>query len=124
MNPIIDTGFWSTLETLLETQKLVIDRPVGARHPRYPGLVYPLPYGYLEGTSAADGDGIDVWVGSLGERSLTGILCTFDTVKRDAEIKLLAGCTDKDIETIRQFYTEFMRILYIPKPDRLGLPKP
>jgi inorganic pyrophosphatase len=116
MNPIIDTGFWSTIENLLETQKLVIDRSIGAQHPRYPGQVYPLPYGYLEGTSAADGDGIDVWVGSLGERPLTGILCTFDTVKHDAEIKLLLGCAEKDIQTILDFHGKAMRMLYIPKP--------
>lgn len=116
MNSNLETEFWATLEALLETNKLVIDRPIGAHHPRYPGRVYPLPYGYLEGTSAADGDGIDVWVGSLGERPLTGILCTFDTVKRDAEIKLMLGCTEKDIETILDFHGKSMRTLYIPKP--------
>jgi inorganic pyrophosphatase len=124
MNLNAEPNFWATLETLLDTHKLVIDRPHGVPHPRYPDLIYPLDYGYIEGTTAGDGDGIDIWVGSLGGRTLTGILCTFDTVKRDAEIKLLAGCTEQDIETIHHFYTGFMRILYIPKPDRLSLSKP
>jgi hypothetical protein len=46
---------------------------------------------------------------------LTGILCTFDTIKRDAEIKLLIGCTMDDITVIRDFYKQ-MRTLYIPNP--------
>ena len=116
MNSNFEPGFWATIETLLDTHKLVIDRPSGVPHPRYPELIYPLDYGYIDDTTAGDGDGIDIWIGSLGGRILTGILCTFDTVKRDAEIKLLAGCTEKDIETILHFYSEFMRTLYIPKP--------
>jgi hypothetical protein len=46
-------------------------------------------------------------------KTLTGILCTFDTLKRDAEIKLLIGCTEEDIQTIRDFHKE-MCTLYIP----------
>jgi inorganic pyrophosphatase len=116
MNSNFDTNFWTAIETLLDAHKLVIDRPRGALHPRYPELIYPLDYGYIDGTTAGDGAGIDIWVGSLGSRMLTGILCTFDTVKRDAEIKLLAGCTEQDIETILNFHSGFMRTLYIPKP--------
>jgi inorganic pyrophosphatase len=108
--------FWAELETLLAESRIVIDRPKGRPHPRYPDVIYPLDYGYLEGTSAGDGDGIDVWIGSKAEKTLTGILCTFDTVKRDAEIKLLAGCSAQDVETVLCFFNEgFMRYLYIPK---------
>ena len=101
---------------LIAANKIVIDRPKGARHPRYPELVYPLDYGYLENTTAGDGDGIDVWMGSLDRKTLTGILCTFDTIKRDAEIKLLIGCTQQDIQTIRNFNGQ-MRTLFIPNPS-------
>ena len=110
-------AFWETLVALLTTRKLIIDRPKNQPHPRYPDLIYPLDYGYLEGTSAADGDGIDVWIGSLAEKTLTGILCSFDTNKNDAEIKLLLGCTPTDVETITQFNTKYMRFLYIPRPQ-------
>jgi inorganic pyrophosphatase len=109
-------NFWQSLQGLISDDKVVIDRPRGAPHPRYPELIYPLDYGYIDGTTGGDGDGIDIWIGSLGGWLLTGILCTFDTVKRDAEIKLLAGCTEQDIENIHHFYTGFMRTLYIPKP--------
>ncbi len=85
--------FWSTLDALVSTSRLVVDRPAGSAHPRYPALIYPLDYGYLAGTTAADGGGIDVWLGSLPERRLTGVICTVDLHKRDAELKLLLGCT-------------------------------
>ena len=99
---------------LATSRPIVIDRPRGEAHPRYPDLIYPFDYGYVEGTLAADGDGIDVWIGSQKDRVLTGILCTYDTVDRDAEIKLLLGCTENDVGVIINFIPDFMRYLYIP----------
>lgn len=85
--------FWRTLDELVSTSRLVIDRSAGSAHPRCPDFTYPLDYGYLQGTVAADGDGMDVWVGSLPKRRVTGIICTVDLHKRDAEIKILLACT-------------------------------
>jgi inorganic pyrophosphatase len=117
-----DTSFWQEMNQLARTNSIVIDRPKGSLHPRYPEVMYPLDYGYLENTTASDGDGIDVWIGliKITERSesdelLTGILCTFDTLKRDAEIKLLIGCTKEDVEIICSFHRE-MHILFVPNP--------
>jgi len=112
-----DTPFWQTLSDLAATHPIVIDRPKGKPHPRWqPDVPYPFDYGYLEGTSAADGHGIDVWIGSLGRAPLTGILCTYDTFKRDAEIKLLLGCTPEDVQIILAFHDENMRVLHIVNP--------
>jgi len=85
--------FWHKLDQLLITAELIVDRPKGSKHPRYPFLIYPLDYGYLQGTHSADGAGIDVWLGSVPDPQVTGIICTVDLQKRDAEIKLLLGCT-------------------------------
>lgn len=79
-------------------------------------MIYPFDYGYIEGTSASDGDGIDVFIGSQSNRALTGILCTFDTIKRDAEIKLLLGCTMRDVQFIRAFLGD-TRIVYVPHQE-------
>jgi inorganic pyrophosphatase len=111
----LDTLYWQGMEQLLVTNKIIIDRPKGKPHPRYPQLIYPLDYGYLESTIASDGGGIDVWMGSLQTKTLTGILCTFDKIKRDAEIKLLIGCTNEDVHVIRNFNNE-MLTLFIPNP--------
>lgn len=104
------------MANLVVSRPIVIDRPRGKAHPRNPDLIYPLDYGYVEGTLAADGDGIDVWIGSQDKRALTGIVCTYDTGDRDAEIKLLLGCTENDVRTIIDFIPDFMRYLYIPRP--------
>ncbi len=84
-------------------------------HPRHPEMIYPLDYGYLENTTSGDGAGIDVWIGSLNNKKLTGILCTFDKLKRDAEIKLLIACTTEDVQTIQRFNSN-MQMLFIPNP--------
>ena len=93
-------AFWAALDELLARCELVIDRPQGSGHSRYPERIYPLDYGYLAGTTAADGDGLDVWRGSLPARGLVGALCTVDLFKRDVELKLLLGCTPDEIERV------------------------
>src|SRR5690349_7290555 len=84
--------FWQGLDQLTASTRLVLDRPKGSEHPRYPGQVYPLDYGYLEDTLSGDGQGIDIWVGSLPERKVTGAIFTVDLEKRDSEMKILLGC--------------------------------
>jgi inorganic pyrophosphatase len=99
-------NFWHKLDQLVAKHELVIDRPKGSHHPRYPEMVYPLSYGYLAGTQAADGEGIDVWVGSLPERAVTAIICTIDMLKRDTEIKILLGCTAQEMQKILDFHND------------------
>src|SRR5512137_2080542 len=92
----VNATFWEYLDSLLRSAQIVIDRPRGSTHPRYPSYIYPLDYGYLEGTSAGDGQEIDVWRGSLPDKKLDAIVCTVDLLKEDAEIKLLVGCTEDE----------------------------
>jgi inorganic pyrophosphatase len=98
--------FWEFLEQLIASSEIVIDRPAGSRHPRFAEIVYPFDYGYLAGTSSADGDGMDVWRGSLAEKTLGAILVTVDLRKRDSEIKLLLGCTPQEIAAILDFHNK------------------
>ena len=59
-----DDPFWKAIDSLVQESEIVIDRPKGSHHPRYPELVYPVDYGYLKNTSSMDGGGIDVWRGT------------------------------------------------------------
>lgn len=102
--------FWQALDALLPQSQLVIDRPRGFRHPRFTDFVYPLDYGYLDGTLSADGEGLDVWLGvaaegkSLVDCCVCGVIASVDLDKRDAELKLLLNCSEEEMRAIEQIY--------------------
>ena len=108
--------FWQYLDTLAAGSRKIVDRPKGSSHPRFPGQVYPVDYGYLDGTTSVDGGGLDIWIGSQAAESITGILCTVDLLKRDGELKILFGCGLEDVELILNFVNSHsMRAMYIPR---------
>lgn len=92
--------FFNAFDMLVSSSEIVIDRPRGTSHPRYPDFIYPFDYGYLKGTRSGDGDGIDVWVGSKTEQRITGIIVCVDLMKRDSECKALIACTSKEMQQI------------------------
>jgi len=100
------SNFWHYLDRMVASSKPVIDRPKGSHHPRYPEVTYPVDYGYLEGTTTVDGGGLDVWVGSLPEKSLTALVLTVDLHKHDVEVKLLLGCTEIEQQAILNFHND------------------
>ena len=109
--------FWKAIDKLISSGKIVIDRPKGSSHPRYPEIIYELDYGYIEGTESMDGDGIDVWRGSLTSANCDAIICTVDLLKHDSEIKLLVGCTEEEKQTAYDFHnkSEFMKGILIKR---------
>jgi len=110
--------FWEFLDKLVATSTITIDRPAGSCHPHHPQITYPLDYGYLDGTSSADGDGIDLWLGSQPENRLEAIVVIVDLQKRESEIKLLLGCTPAETETILRFHNSgLMRAEILKRPD-------
>ncbi len=111
MNQDMNLEFWAALDKLVGQSEIVIDRPKGSAHPRYPHMIYPLDYGYLNNTQSMDGGGIDVWVGSDERKVVDAIMCTVDLMKRDSEIKLLIGCTEEEKQIVckRQNTSENMK---------------
>jgi len=107
-------NFWQALDLLVEEHELVIDRPAGSAHPRYPTCIYPLDYGYLRGTSSSDGGGIDVWRGS-SDAGIAAVMVTVDMLKRDSEIKILLGCTEEEIDLVNLEHnnSQFMKGILI-----------
>jgi inorganic pyrophosphatase len=97
--------FWTQIEQLVASSRIVIDRPKGSEHPRVPGCIYPLDYGYLEGTTSSDGEGIDVWIGSQHGLGLVGVISTIDLPKREIETKLLIDCSHAEIEIVKSFFS-------------------
>jgi len=101
-----NSNFWHHLDKLAAESKIIIDRPKGTAHPRYPSFIYPLNYGYLENTSSMDGGGIDIWQGSCPTHNLDAIICIVDLSKRDSEIKLLIGCTEEEKAQVYQVHNQ------------------
>lgn len=100
------TDFWRALDELVGNSEIVIDRPKGSAHPKYPDIIYQVDYGYLENTSSMDGAGIDVWVGTKEGKKIDAVMCIVDLMKRDSEIKILVSCTEEEIEIINRFHNE------------------
>ena len=98
--------FWNAIDRIVSESKIVIDRPKGTTHPRFPDFIYRVDYGYLENTSSMDGGGIDVWVGTDERMQVDAIVCIVDLMKRDSEIKILIGCTEHEKEIIYQTHNE------------------
>jgi inorganic pyrophosphatase len=97
-----DEEFWNAIDRLVQLSEIIIDRPKGTAHPRYPDFLYEVDYGYLKDTASMDGGGIDIWKGTEKEQIVDAIICTVDLMKKDSEIKILLGCTEEEKEKIYQ----------------------
>ncbi len=108
-----DNEFWLAADKLVAECEIIIDRPKGTAHPKYPDFIYHMDYGYLKNTSSCDGEGIDVWVGS-GERKADAVMCIIDMTKKNSEIKILIGCTEEEKQIVYSTHnTYFMKGLLI-----------
>lgn len=113
----MEDRLWHHLDALLGAAEIVVDRPAGSTHPRFPDFVYPYDYGYLADTDGGDGGGIDVWIGSVPGRRLVGVLVTVDLEKRDTEVKLLLGCTEAEAASVLATHqTGAQAALWIRRP--------
>ena len=87
---------WERWEALIRKNGITIDRPHGSRHPSHPSIIYPMDYGYVNGTSATDGQDLDVFRGTV-RTGLTGAIISVDHRKEDREFKLLYDCSPEEI---------------------------
>jgi inorganic pyrophosphatase len=113
-----DKEFWDYLNHLIMNSRVMVDRPRGSIHPNYNDMVYPVDYGYLDGTTTNDGDGIDVWVGSEPFEYLKEFICTVDLGKKDVEIKLLLGCSHSEINKILDFHNQLSMRAFLVKKQK------
>jgi len=100
--------FFAELDRLFSTSRVIIDRPAGSAHPRFPAVRYPIDYGYLEGTVGGDGEGVDIFVGSAGGLGVVAAAVTVDSQRRDAEVKVLADCSSAETDAVFRFLTDVL----------------
>ena len=109
--------YWWSLDELVRMYDLVIDRPKGLTTLNFPRSIYPLNYGYLKGTTGGDGSGIDVWRGSLDSNKVQASIVTVDLLKATAEVKLVIGCSEEEIEEVLNFHNSFSQSGVMVKRD-------
>ena len=100
------SDFWTALDELVCDSEIIIDRPKGTAHPKYPNFIYKVNYGYLKNTSSMDGAGIDVWVGTANGKYIDAIMVIVDLLKSDSEIKILVSCTEEEKDIIYRTHNE------------------
>ncbi len=68
---------------------VTVDRPLGSFHPEYPNICYPVNYGYIQETLAADGEEEDAYVLGVTEpvSQFTGKVIAIINRKNDIEHK-------------------------------------
>lgn len=109
--------FWSELDKLVIACPFQIERPKGSRHPKYPDFIYPVDYGFLSGTTSNDGAEVDVWQGSDPKKLVDAVICTVDMVKKDAEVKILVGCTEDEKRAIHEVMNQDMGGLLVRRNE-------
>ncbi len=102
---------------------MTIDRSLGAKHPEH-GFIYPVNYGYLEGTMTADGEKIEAYV--IGEYEplsiFEGYVVAIAEREDDVEDKLVVckeedRYTRKQIEAFIEFQERFFETTVIMEDD-------
>ena len=92
-----------------------MDRPLGSKHPKW-GFIYPVNYGYIEGTIAPDGDELDAYVLGVYEplEEFTGKVIAVIERENDNDDKLVIVpegmiLSDKEIEKQVHFQEQWFK---------------
>ena len=110
---------WAAWEAAIERHGFTIERPHRSRHPDYPEIVYPIDYGYIDGTVGPDGMEIDLFHGSA-DNGLVALALTEDFRRGDREVKFLYRCTPEEIYLVNGFLnfdrTKMEAVLVMRRP--------
>lgn len=76
-----------------KTVRIEMDRPIGTEHPKHPGLLYPINYGYIPGVLGGDGEELDVYVLGIDTpvKECTVMVIGIAHRENDVEDKLIAA---------------------------------
>ncbi|NDJ53414.1 MAG: inorganic pyrophosphatase [Chloroflexi bacterium] len=94
---MMDTQFWNALEDLAARHQIKIDKPRGSKHAQIANLTYPVDYGYLDGTRSKRGGGVELYMGTLGNLNVTGVISMLDLSDYGSTMKLLIGCSAQEM---------------------------
>lgn len=80
----------------LKSVTVTVDRPINSAHPKYPDLIYPINYGYVEGIIAEDYDMQDAYILGVNQpvKTFTGKLIAIIHRMDDVETKWVVAPFD------------------------------
>ena len=100
--------------------KVVIDRPMGTRHPKFKDLYYIQNYGFIPGTKAPDGEELDAYVLGVLEpiKEFTGQCIAVIHRTDDNDDKLIVvpegtKLTNDQIITLTEFQERFFQSIIL-----------
>lgn len=108
-------------EYLGKIVKVVMDRPLGTKHPKH-GFVYETNYGYIENTVSGDGEELDAYV--LGEHKpleeFEGEVIAILHRTNDDDDKLIVtkqgrNYSDEQIRVLTEFQEQWFESIIIRK---------
>lgn len=113
-------------EYLGKKVKVVMDRPLGTKHPKH-NFYYPVNYGYIPNTVSGDGEELDAYV--LGEyvpmQEFEGEVIAIIHRVDDNDDKLVVtrgkNYTDEQIMAITEFQEQYFKSVVWRKEDSLTL---
>lgn len=98
------------------TVTVTVDRPLGSYHPDYPDLYYPINYGYIKGTIAADGEEEDAYILGVSEpvSEFTGKIIAIIKRENDVEYKWVVApegkvFTRNEIANLTYFQEQYFK---------------
>ncbi|NSW51263.1 MAG: inorganic diphosphatase [Anaerolineae bacterium] len=98
---------------------ILIERPLGSRHPKY-GFIYPVNYGYVPGTISGDGEALDAYLLGIHQPvdTYTGqVIAVIHRLDDDDDKLVLApegmSYSDEDIRALTAFQEQWFTSVII-----------
>ncbi len=102
--------------------EVIIDRPLGSRHPEYPEMIYPVNYGYIPKIMGGDGEEQDAYILGVDKpiERFTGVVIAEIVRENDDETKLVvaadgASFSEEEILSAVNFQEKYFKIQLIVK---------
>ncbi|SRR3989339_903112 len=111
----------NSLGFLGQKVNVVIDRPLGSKHPKH-GFIYEVNYGYIPNTKSSDGEEQDVYV--LGtdkpNNKIIGVCIAVIHRTNDNDDKLIVtpngeDFSDEEIEKLVEFQEKYFKHVILRK---------
>jgi inorganic pyrophosphatase len=100
--------------------KVIIDRPLGSRHPKHPDVTYLVNSGYVRGITAPDGEELDAYVVGVFEplKEFMGRCIAIIHRTNDDDDKLVVApegkqFTDEQIKAFTEFQERYFKSVIV-----------